>query len=354
MAGELWALIIAGGRGTRFWPRSRRALPKQCMSLDGERTLIQNTVERIRPLIPPERIVVVTSAEMAPAIRKQLPELAVDNVLVEPVGRNTAPAIAWGCMEIAHQGSSPVVAVLPADHLIEDEDELLAVLDSCSAAAKATNALVTIGLNPSRPETGFGYLRCGGELGRFGNHAFRRVERFVEKPDRATAEKYVADGGYLWNAGMFVFTADALRDAFRQFLPKSWALLEELRHSPDKLAQLYPQLESTSIDYGIMERSPHVLTVPATLGWSDVGSWAAVEPHLPEVPGGRGLVQQSVGVDARGNVVHAPGKVVALLGVQDLVVVDTGDALLICRKDRAQDVRQVVDALEASDLDALL
>ncbi|MCP4807518.1 MAG: mannose-1-phosphate guanylyltransferase [Proteobacteria bacterium] len=354
MAGELWGLIIAGGRGTRFWPRSRRALPKQCMSLDGGRTLIQQTVDRIRPLIPPERIVIVTSAEMAPAIREQLPELAVDNVLVEPVGRNTAPAIAWGCMEIAHQGKAPVVAVLPSDHLIDDEPELLAVLASASKAARSTNALVTIGLTPTRPETGFGYLRCGGELGTFGDHAFHRVERFVEKPDEVTAAGYVADGRYLWNAGMFVFTADALRDAFRQFLPRSWALLEELRHSPHRLAELYPQMESTSIDYGIMERSPHVLTVPAQLGWSDVGSWAAIEPHLPPQDGGRGLVGNQVAVDASGNVVHAPGKLVALVGVDGLIVVDTGDALLICPKDRAQDVRRVVVALEAGDLGEFL
>lgn len=356
MTPPLYALIIAGGRGTRFWPRSRRKLPKQCIALGTERTLIQQTVDRIKPLVPPERILVVTSWDMAEAVIAQLPELPGENVLVEPVGRNTAPAVGWGCMDIARRaaGENAVVAVLPSDHIIADEEELLSVLGACAAAAAATNALVTIGLEPTRAETGFGYLKCGGMLGEFEAHDFLRVERFVEKPNAATAAEYLASDSYLWNAGMFVFTVEAARDAFRQHLPATWALLERLRYEPGDLGRLYPQMDATSIDYGIMERSRHVLTVRADLGWSDVGSWPALAEHLPAIPGGRGVADPVVAVDSSGNIVHAPGKVVALVGVSDLVVVDTGDALLVCDKEQAQRVREVLAVLEERGLDELL
>lgn len=353
---HLYALIIAGGRGTRFWPRSRRKLPKQCIALGTERTLIQQTVDRILPLVPAERILVVTSWDMAEAVIAQLPELPGENILVEPVGRNTAPAVGWGCMDIARRsaGENAVVAVLPSDHIIEREEDLLAVLSACAEAARATNALVTIGLEPSRPETGFGYLHCGGTLGEFEAHDFLRVERFVEKPDAATAAEYLASGDFLWNAGMFVFTVEAARDAFRQHLPKTWALLERLRYEPTDLAKLYPQMDATSIDYGIMERSRHVLTVRADLGWSDVGTWSALADHLPRIPGGRGVAEPVVSIDSTGNIVHAPDKVVALVGVEDLIVVDTGDALLVCHKDQSQRVREVLEVLEARELNEVL
>ena len=356
MKPPLYALIIAGGRGTRFWPKSRRKLPKQCIALGADRTLIQQTVDRIRPLVPPERILVVTSWDMAEAVISQLPELPGENILVEPVGRNTAPAVGWGCMDIARRsaGDNAVVAVLPSDHIISDEEELLSVLSSCAAAASATNALVTIGLQPTRAETGFGYLECGGTLGEFENHDFLRVQRFVEKPNAATAAEYLASGDHLWNAGMFVFTVEAARDAFRQHLPNTWALLERLRYEPGDLARLYPQMDATSIDYGIMERSRHVLTVRAELGWSDVGSWLALAEHLPRIPGGRGVADPVVSIDSSHNIVHAPGKVVALVGVEDLVVVDTGDALLVCTKEQSQRVREVIEVLEARELDELL
>ncbi|HJN73405.1 MAG TPA: sugar phosphate nucleotidyltransferase [Myxococcota bacterium] len=356
MNDHLYALVIAGGRGTRFWPRSRRRTPKQCIALGTERTLIQQTVDRIRPLLPAERILVVTSWDMAETVIAQLPELPGENFLVEPVGRNTAPAVGWGCMDIARRsvGETAVVAVLPSDHIIEDEEEFLGVLRACAAAARATNALVTIGLQPTRAETGYGYLRCGGTLGEFEAHDFLRVRRFVEKPNAATAAEYLASGDYLWNAGMFVFTVEAARDAFRQHLPKTWALLERLRYEPADLARLYPQMDAISIDYGIMERSRHVLTVRAELGWSDVGSWPALAEHLPRIAGGRGVADPIVAVDSSGNIVHAPGKVVALVGVEDLIVVDTGDALLVCRKDQAQRVREVIEVLEERDLNEVL
>ena len=280
---ELYVLIIAGGRGTRFWPRSRRKLPKQCISLDGHATLIQRTLKRVLPLVPAERVLVVTSADMALALFEQLPELPDGNILVEPVGMNTAPAVGWGAMEVAKrsEGANPVMCVLPSDHVIQDEEVLLTTLRAAAKAARATNALVTIGLEPLHPETAYGYLKCGEELGRWDDKPFARVERFVEKPDAETAARYLEDGHYLWNAGMFVFAVDAVRDSFRQHLPNTWAQLERLRHSPHRLEELYPKLDPISIDYGIMERAGHVLTIRADLGWSDVGSWDALREHLP-------------------------------------------------------------------------
>jgi len=349
---NVFVLVMAGGRGTRFWPRSRRQLPKQCISIDGGPTLIQRTIQRVLPAVPAERILVVTAAEMAPAIRAQLTELPPENVLVEPEGRNTAPCIGWGSVEISKRARSPdaVMVVLPADHVIEDEEEFRDLMLDCTQAARSTNALVTIGIEPTHPDTGFGYLEVGGELGSWGDRSFLRVDRFVEKPDRARAQGYVDGGRHLWNAGMFVFSVAAIRDAFRQHLPDTWAVLENLRHSPERLAELYGQLERTSLDYGIMERSQNVLTVRGAFGWSDVGSWKAVADFLPESALGRALCEAEVAVDAGDCVVHAPGKVVALVGVSELAVVDSGDALLICPLDQVQRLREVIASLESQGL----
>lgn len=353
---RLYVLIIAGGRGARFWPLSRRRRPKQCLTIDGGPTLIQRTVGRLLPIVPIEHILVVTSAEMADALREQLPALPPENLLVEPMARNTAPAIAWGAVEIGRRarGSNPVMAVLPSDHLIEREDELRDLLLDCAEAARATNALVTVGLEPHRPETGFGYLEVGGELGRWGDRAFLRVERFVEKPDIETATRFVTGGKHLWNAGMFVFTVEAVRDALREQLPHTWVLLEQLRHTPSLAPTLYQQLDAISFDHGVMEKARHVLTVRAELGWSDIGSWTALADHLPEHALGRANVRAGVAVNASNNVVFAPGKVVALVGVEDLVVVDTPDALLICRREDAQRLREVVERLEREGPDDVL
>ncbi len=350
----LYVMIIAGGRGTRFWPRSRAAMPKQCMSVDGRRTLIQATLDRVAPVVPIHRVLVVTSATMAPALAAQLPDLPAENLLVEPEGRNTAPAVAWGSREIQRRDPDAVVAVLPADHLIARPDELLAVLESARQAALDTGALVTIGLEPTRPETGFGYLQTGERAGDFGGREVLRVERFVEKPDLATARRYLDEGGFLWNAGMFVFTVSSMRQAVQRYLPRLAEGLDRLAEAPSRLGEIYPRLPSVSLDVGVMERAEQVLTVPATLGWSDVGSWDALGDHLPSQAFGTGLVAHSLAVDARDNLVHAPDKLVALVGVEGLVVVDTGDALMVCRREDAQRVRELITQLEDLGLDEYL
>lgn len=348
---RLKVLIMAGGRGTRFWPLSRRALPKQCIPLMGERTLLQDTVRRLEGLVEPSDILLATGREMEGPIREQLPLIPDENFLVEPRGRNTAPCIAWGAVELARRwGGETAMVVLPADHVVKDRDEFQRSLVAAAQAASETNALVTLGVQPTRPETGYGYLLVSGAVGRWGNRPFHRVQRFVEKPDRATAASYLKKGTYLWNAGMFCWTADAIRDAYREFLPRSWAAMEELAHHPDRLEELWGQFDATSVDYGVMERSRGVLTLPVSFGWSDVGAWSAFPDIMEEGEGGWLVSSHALADEAEDNIVHAPGKLVALLGVHDLVVVDTDDVLMVTRRDRAQKVSRLIDALERRGL----
>jgi len=353
---DLYVLIIAGGRGTRFWPRSRSDRPKQCLSVGGEHSLLELTIARVSALVDKNRILVITASDMVDSVRENVLDLPPENVLVEPEGRNTAPCVGWGAMEIGRrsEGSDAIMAVLPADHLIQNESAFQAQLSACAEAARASNALVTIGVPPTRPETGFGYLQIGESLGDWGEQAFHRVERFVEKPNQQLAQQYVDGGNHLWNAGMFVFTVEAICDAFRTHLPQTWASLETLQDGSTTVEQVYPELERISLDYGIMEKSTHVLTVKAGFDWSDVGSWTALGEHLPTTEIGQALVQGGIALNSQGNTVYAPEKFVALVGVSDLVVVDTEDALLICRKSEAQAVKDVVTELEKRGRESLL
>jgi mannose-1-phosphate guanylyltransferase len=353
---DLYILIMAGGRGTRFWPVSRRSKPKQCLSIVGESSLIRQTVDRVSGVVPVDRILVVTASEMAEAVRSELPELPENNILVEPMGRNTAPCIGWGAVEIGRRtvGDSAVMVVLPADHLIHDEQSFQGQLLECAAAAQSTNGLITIGVTPTRPETGFGYLQIGEVLGEWGQSTLSCVAKFVEKPDLSTAEQYLKGGEHLWNAGMFVFSIKAISEAFSEFLPDSWKVLEQVREDPARVAELYPQLEKISIDYGIMERSSRVFTVPAAFDWSDLGGWIALGDELPAQPFGVGRVAGGSSIDAKNNIVFAPSKHVSLIGVEGLVIVETDDAIMVCRREDAQRIKQITAELEERQLLDLL
>ena len=353
------AVIMAGGRGVRFWPRSRRALPKQCLSIDGGPTLIAQTHQRMRALVASDAdILVVTGPDMVDAVRAALPTLPPENILVEPSSRNTAPCVGLGAVEAARRvPAGATLLCVPADHVIRQPERLTAALEAAALAAEQhPGALVTIGIQPDRPETGYGYLELGADMGTLAGQPVQRVACFREKPSAATAEAYVQGGRHLWNAGMFVFTTDSILAAFQAHLPRSSAALAALRQDPARLEALWPELDAISIDYGIMERSQDILTVPCDPGWSDVGSWDAVAEVLPEAPGPgghRALTPVLVSEDARGCVVYAPDRAVALLGVEGLVVVDAPDALLVCRREDAQEVRRVVAALEARGLGRL-
>lgn len=335
-----YAVILAGGRGTRFWPLSRRALPKQCLSLDGGPTLIQRTLARILPLVPAERVLVVTGPDMADAIRAQLPDLPAANLLVEPSARNTAPVAAWTAWEVARRGGGSL-CVLPSDHMIADEPAFLKVLADAFAVAEAgRGSIVTIGIAPTHPETGFGYIEPAAEAPVAGARA---VRRFVEKPARAAAEALIASG-CLWNAGMFCWRADTVQDAVRAFLPRTAGAMDRLLAGAP-LDAVWSDTDATSVDYGILERSPDIRVLPGRFGWSDVGSWPALADVLPAQPWGCGVGQVEAR-DAAGNVVYAPERLVALLGVQDLVVVDTPDVLLVANKADGQRVKDLLDQVE--------
>jgi mannose-1-phosphate guanylyltransferase len=348
---EMWAVIMAGGSGTRFWPASRRAVPKQFLRVAGNRTLIQETAARLGDLIPPERRLVVAGVDHVALVRKQLPKIPPENVLAEPTGRNTAPCVAWAALEIARRSPDSVQVVLPSDHVIRPAPEFRKLLRAAADEAAQSQALVTFGIRPTFPATGYGYIELGESHGTRGKAEVFAVRRFVEKPDRARAEEFLATGRYLWNSGMFVWSTAAILAALREHAPQVLSPLELCRTAAE-VAATYPTVPSVSIDVGVMEKARGVRVIPFGISWSDVGAWPALPEVLPadadgNVAGGGAKV---VAESSRGNVVHAPkGEVVALVGVEGLVVVRAGKAILVCPKDRAQDVKKIVDRLSRED-----
>ena len=361
------AVILAGGRGTRFWPRSRSRTPKQLLNIIGKETMLEQTVARLRPLIPPERIWTVTNAEQAAAVRKQLPAPARKRVLIEPAGVNTAAAIGLAAIHVRHAaGTDALLAVLPSDHFIAQPEKYLRIVTAALEAAREPGRMVVLGIPPTRPDTGFGYIERMGDALDAGSFPFFGVHRFTEKPVLELAKQYLASGNYHWNAGMFFWRVSTFLDNLQRFLPKTHSALESLaasigtRKYERKLRVIYPKLENISVDYAILERAtrqegpPRVFVIPAEVGWSDIGSWAAVYELLAKQPGENVFVGAGHAVDAAGNFLYSPGKFVAAIGVRDLVVVDTPDALLIVPRDRAQDVAKLVKLLEEQKLEKLL
>ncbi|MFH1036306.1 MAG: mannose-1-phosphate guanylyltransferase [Pseudomonadota bacterium] len=356
----MYVVVMAGGSGTRFWPASRQQRPKQLLTLTGERSLLQQTVERLSPLTGAQRVLVVTGLGHAPAVREQLPQLPPGQVLAEPLARNTAAAAGLAAAWVARRDPSAVCLVLPADHLITDESLFLATLRRAIAVARAEDVLVTLGLTPRFPATGFGYIETGQVLDQSPPQV-SRVAGFHEKPALAVAQQYLQSGRHLWNSGMFAWRAEVLLKEIASHLPELAAGLDELAPSlgtPDQdaaLAEIYPRLPSISVDHGVLEKSPNLRVVKADFGWSDLGSWEAVAELWPADQGGN-VCQEGrlLAIESRGNVVAAGGRLAALLGVNDLVAVVTDDVLLILPKERCQDVRQVIESIKEHGLDEFL
>lgn len=348
-----WILILAGGAGTRFWPASRRDRPKHVLhGLGGDgKSLLQATVERVTPITKPERVFVVTSADQADLVRQQLPQLPPRQVIVEPMPKNTGPAVSLGILHLGLHGATAhdPVLVLPADAWVDDGDAFRQTLLRASAACEQHKAIVTLGVTPTHAETGYGYIQLGDEtveVAGGGEQPVRSVARFVEKPDQAGAEQLVADARNLWNAGIFAFRHGYLWWLLGD-LSEEWDLALMMINAclvdgdPEALAFEYDKFESISLDHGVIEHAPSLLCVPLTSGWSDLGSWDAIARVLAPVDAGVARAGDVVSKDASGNVVFAPGRTVALLGVEDLVVVATDDAVLVAPRSRAQEVREL-------------
>jgi mannose-1-phosphate guanylyltransferase len=348
----MFAVIMAGGKGARFWPRSREKMPKHLLDILGDRTIIQETVERIRPLVPAERTLIVTGQSHAAELMRQLPEIPAENILIEPVGRNTAPCIGLAALHIQRRAGDAVMLVLPSDHRIGDEDGFRRVMKAAAQAAESKDCLVTIGIRPTGPETGYGYLEQGEHFAAIGEDHLFHVRSIREKPPREEAERFLAQGGFFWNSGMFAWKASTILQSIGRHLPDLDRGLAKIREAigtdreADVLGRTYRELPSVSIDYGVMEKARDVLIVPGSFGWSDLGSWDALW-EVSRKDGRDNAVRGSfIGIDAARSLVHSPGKLVALVGVEDLLVVETDDALLICRRGRSQDVKKVVETLE--------
>jgi mannose-1-phosphate guanylyltransferase len=355
---ELYAVIMAGGTGTRFWPRSRRERPKQLLNIIGGTTMLEQTVARVSSLIPPERIVVVAGEAYRDRILESLPQLPEENFLFEPIGRNTAACVAWAALWVQQRAPEAIMAVLPADHLIRNEPEFLRVLSIAAQAARPFNRLVTLGIQPTHPETGYGYIRVGEDRGQIDGRELFRVAQFIEKPSRQKAEWFLAEGTYFWNSGMFVWRADSIWNEVSRYLPLLAQELDAVRQPATTLTaaldEVYPRLPAVSIDVGVMERAQDVWVVPADIGWSDVGSWRALSDFLAPDAMGNVVIGEQRGLDTTGCFIYSPNKLVATIGLKDLVVIETDDVVLICPKDRDQDVRKLVELLEREGRQDLL
>ena len=354
---ELYAVIMAGGSGTRFWPASRAGRPKQFLPISGERPMIVETYRRMEGLVPPERVLVVTAASQAELVRRALPELPPENVLSEPEARNTAPCVALAAFEVARRDPDAVQAVLAADHVIEPADSFRATLAAAADEAARADCLITFGVKPAFPATGYGYVETGAELEPSNGIPVHAVARFVEKPDRARAEEFVASGRFFWNSGIFVWSTSSILAAVERFMPEAWEGLRSVQAGAD-LAAVYAGLPAQPIDVAVMERADNVRMLPIDYTWNDVGSWAALaeltpadeEGNHPVLSDGARLVAE----DASGCLAYAEGgRVIALVGVRDLVVVQAGDATLVCPRDRAQDVKRIVERLKRDGADFL-
>ena len=343
---HIWTVIMAGGVGSRFWPLSRRERPKQLLDLFGGGSMVRRTVDRLLPLVPAERQLIVTGEVLGDAMRSALPELPSANVLEEPLGRNTAPAIGWAAREIAKRDPEALLAILPADQLIVDE-EAYRETARLALEACAEGRIVTLGIPATRPETGYGYIRAGQEV----SGGVFEVNAFKEKPDLDTALSYLAQGGYYWNAGMFFAPAKLMLDELEVHAPEVSRGLSRLDSEP--LHLVYEALPSISIDYAVMERTDKVAVVPGDFGWSDVGSWRTLWDFREgeQSTYSRGDVLE---LDGSGNVLFSEGGIVATVGVQDLIVVHTPDATMVCPRDQAQRLREIVDTLKNMDRKELL
>ncbi len=351
-ASRIRAIIMAGGSGTRFWPLSRKSRPKQFLDIVGAKSMIEETVERLAPLVAPRDILTIADAGQTESLKRLLPGLPRKNFLVEPLARNTAPSLMLATARVWLEDPEAVVAALAADHLIRDPGRFRTVLEAGARAASRGDHIVTFGIPPTFPSTGYGYIHYAGEKARkVSGEPFFPVLEFKEKPDVATAEAFLADGSYLWNSGMFLWRADTFARKLKRHAPAFypyWERMLEALAKRDKkaLLRIFNEIPALSIDYALMEKARGVLVTKGDFGWSDVGAWSSLFDVWPCDAAGNAVRGEAVALDSGNCLVHTPGKLTALIGVKDLIVIDTGDALLICRRDLDQKVKDIVEILK--------
>lgn len=350
---KVTAVIMAGGKGERFWPRSRKSLPKQFLSLtDDGKTMIQLTVERLKSLVEIEDVYIVTNKDYKSLVLDQIQGIPEENILLEPIAKNTAPCIGLAAMHIKKKYEDAVMLVLPSDHLIKYNEIYLDTLKEAIEVAKDDSNLITIGITPSYPETGYGYINFGRDEGDIKRNNVYRVKRFVEKPNLETAKEYLASGRYLWNSGMFVWKSSTIIDNFREFMPDIFEglnkIYETIGTSEEELIleREFSKFQGESIDYGIMERAKNIYTIPGSFGWDDVGSWLSLGRINKTNDDGNVIKGNVITINSKNSIIQAQEKLVATIGIEDLIVVDTDDALLITNKDNTQDVKKVIENLK--------
>lgn len=364
---KFYPVILAGGRGTRFWPLSRKKRAKQLLALDGKKTMIQQTVDRLVTLASPKSFWIITNDDLQSNIARQLPRIPKKQIIAEPVGRNTAPAIGLAAFLLKRFDPDAVLGLFPSDHVVADEKHYRQVIQRGIDLAVSGENIIVLGIRPNRPETGYGYIEAGSPL----ESDVLRVRRFTEKPDAARAAEFLKAGNYFWNSGMFLWTARTLVNALQEHLPNTAPLLEEIAGAfgTSKFGavfrRLYPKCENISIDYAVLEPrsakgegASNIYCIPADFGWNDLGSWTALHEHhaAKKQPADGNLIasESSYTLNAKGNYVHAPGKFVAAVGVSNIVVVETDDALLITTREHSQDVGKVVKYLDEKRLEKLV
>lgn len=343
---EVFIVVIAGGAGTRFWPAGRAARPKQLLPIASERTMLAETIERSSPLAPPDRTFVVTNDRQAESTRRECAGLPPENVIPEPAMRNTAAAIALAAERIRRRGGDGVMVVMPADHVIRPRERFLAIFRAAIARAASRDVLLTVGIRPTGPATGYGYIEAGEEVGTSEGEPVHRVLSFKEKPDLQTAAAFLRSGRYFWNSGTFVWKASTFLRALGEHLPSHAALLPLLPDAPPIPAELYARFENVPVDIGVMEKARNVEVIPADFDWDDVGSWLSMARLNPKDADGNVVRGRHVGIDTKNCVLVGEGHLIATIGIEDLIVVHTPDATLLCPKSRAEEVKAIVARLQ--------
>jgi len=354
----LYAVIMAGGSGTRFWPRSRKTRPKQLLNITGDEILLKKTIELITPIVPVSRIKIVTTLLQADSVKSTVPHIPEENIIIEPFGKNTAPAISISALFIERDTRDAVMVVLPSGHYIEDKKRFHQTIMAGAAQASQGDCIVTIGIPPRGPETGYGYIEAG-EI-RDKKNGIYAVTSFHEKPDIHTARRFIKQGIFFWNSGIFIARTSSMLKEIEEYLPHNYQGLMKMKASlgteneQEVINNVYKEMEAISIDYGVIEKSKHVLMIKGNFGWNDVGSWPSAAQYWPKDSKNNAFIGELIGLDSSECIVYSPEKPVALLGVKDLVVVEDEDALLVCKKERSQDVKKIVEMLKSKGRDEIL